>query len=120
MEIVFVDDQEDIRDIISFVLEDALEVTVSSFSNINDAYKHIENKANEISMIISDYHLEGENGLSLFSKVKDFEIPFFLMTGKVFSENDAGIDSFKAISKNKIIQKPIEEELLIGEIKKIL
>lgn len=121
MTIVFIDDQEDIRELFSMLLEESLPVaSVTSFSNISDAKGYIDDHAKEISLIVSDYQLKGENGLKLYSLIKDYNIPFFLMTGMSFKVENEAFEYFKMGKNNRLISKPINEEELIKEINSVL
>jgi CheY-like chemotaxis protein len=120
MKILFIDDQEEVREIICMILEDVLNASVESFKNTIDARAYLEENDQEVSLIICDYKLPKETGLEFYEKVKDLKIPFILMTGMYFEEGDERIKTFIQSSINKILYKPIDEDDLIREINYIL
>lgn len=119
MEIVFIDDQEDVREIMTMILEDELDANVISFPTSVSAYEYLSKKNSEISLIICDYKLPKETGMEFYEKIKSKAIPFILMTGMCFEDDNEVINSFLSGEKNKILYKPIDEEQLIKEIKLI-
>jgi response regulator RpfG family c-di-GMP phosphodiesterase len=87
MNILIVDDEEDIRDIISFAFEVEVEAKFSYASSGNEAIKFIEEK-NDIDLIISDYNMPDGNGGDVYKHLLDnnLKIPYVLCSSTVPSE----------------------------------
>lgn len=87
MNILIVDDEEDIRDIISFTFEVEVEAEFSYASSGNEAIKFIEEK-NDIDLIICDYNMPDGNGGEVYKYLleNDLMIPYVLCSSTVPSE----------------------------------
>ncbi|MFT6630351.1 MAG: DNA-binding NtrC family response regulator [Bacteriovoracaceae bacterium] len=120
MKVILIDDQVDVCEIMTMILEDELQATVESFQDTASASIYLESKGFQVSLIICDFKLPQENGVEFYEKVKDKGIPFILMTGMFFKEGDAQVSSFRKGKNNKIIYKPVDEVELLKEINSIL
>lgn len=119
MKILFVDDQEDVQDIMKFVLEDELEADVDMASSISEAIELVENDSSIYDVILCDYKLPDATGISFYEKIQNKNIPFFLITGMSFEDSDPEMKILKTNDKNRFFLKPFDEDQLIGEIKKL-
>ncbi len=120
MKILFIDDQPDVRDIMSMILTDELNAKVECFSNSNDASTYLEENSEEISLIICDYKLPEESGIEFYEKIKTRKIPFILLTGMFFQGENEQVNSFIEGERNKLVYKPVDEDALIKEIRTIV
>jgi two-component system, chemotaxis family, chemotaxis protein CheY len=81
--ILIVDDMDSIRKLIEYTLK-IKGYNILTATNGKDALKLIEEKPEEIGLIISDYNMPIMNGMQLLEKVKTnnrtFHIPFFFLT----------------------------------------
>jgi response regulator RpfG family c-di-GMP phosphodiesterase len=120
MTILLIDDQVDVCEIMSMIIEDELGRKVVSFQETKSAATFIQDHEEEISLIICDFKMPQENGVEFYEKVKNKGIPFILLTGMFFEKDDKKINDFMAGSKNRILYKPIDEKGLIKEINTIV
>lgn len=120
MNIVFIDDQQDVRDIMSMILTDELQANVKCFSSSIEANSYLEDNGDKISLIICDYKLPKESGIDFYEKIKSKNIPFILLTGMFFKEENEKVNSFIEGAKNKLVYKPVDEDELIKEIKEMV
>ncbi len=120
MHILFIDDQIEICEIFELILTSELDAKVMCFQDSFTAMEYLKEHENEISIIICDYRLPKESGLQFYSKIKDKNIPFVMLTGMVFDEEDGIFTEFSGNSKNRVFYKPIDEIQLIEEIKLLL
>ncbi len=116
MEIIFIDDQEDVREIMGLVLSDSLGVKVNCFESAVNVKSYIQENKKNISLIICDHKLPKLTGLDFYDEIKDTKIPFILMTGMFFSDDDPQVAKFIKGQSNKLIYKPIDKDSLISEI----
>lgn len=120
MKVVLIDDQLDVCEIMTMILEDELQASVECFQDTTSASNYLEKEGSQVSLIICDFKLPKESGIEFYEKVKDKNIPFILMTGMFFKEGDIEVSSFTQGDKNKIIYKPVDEAELVKEINSIL
>ena len=83
MEIIYVDDEEVLRDVSKLTLEDrAKDIHVTTFSSPKEALEYL--KANDPDAIISDYQMPGEDGIYFLIQVRLIHdgLPFILFTGR--------------------------------------
>lgn len=111
MEVLIVDDSS----IVISQLKDALEallLNVNIAKNGKDALKILEENPN-ISMIITDYHMDEMNGLEFIKKVRKNDkytiVPILVMT--VDSSNEVKILNYKNGANDFLVKPLLEEEL---------
>ena len=85
--VLVVDDDSDVLDLIVATLEDA---GLQSFkaSSAEEAWEIIQKQSEQISFVISDYHMPGMTGMELRRKMMDdyFDIPFIINSGNIMPE----------------------------------
>ncbi|MEI6950497.1 two-component regulator propeller domain-containing protein [Paraflavisolibacter sp. H34] len=115
--ILFVDDNEEIRQYLRRVLEGRY-----LFYDAPDGLQGLERARQlEPDLIISDVNMEGLNGLELCAAIKKDEelshIPVILLTASLAAEMKLkGVES----GADEYITKPFEQELLLAKIQNIL
>jgi len=109
--ILIVEDEPSMADYLNFLLKGKYNITC--VSHALDAKKHIE--LYNYDLILSDWTLPGETGLSLleFLKRKDKNVPFLFLTAR--SEQNI-IESAFNLGADDFIKKPFQAEDLISRI----
>lgn len=120
MNIVFIDDQEDLIDVMKMILEDLFSAKVFGFSTCLEAGEYLKKNANEVSLIICDYRLPGEDGIEFYKSIEHMSIPFILMSGMQFSEDDIRLETLLKNTNNRMLLKPVDESELAKHIKEII
>ncbi len=120
MQVVFIDDQIEICEIFELILSSELDANVKCFQDSISANEYLQAHQDEVSVIICDYRLPKENGLQFYSKVKDKKIPFIMLTGMIFNEDDGCFKDFSQNPQNRVFYKPINEDQLIEEIRHLV
>lgn len=109
LNIVLIDDDEDVREIMAMSLEVKAGATINSFSNTDSAYEFLNSETKiKPSLIICDYKLPGEDGLSFYKRVKTLKIPFVLLTGMMFDKDDVRYNAFTQEKLNMVVFKPVD------------
>ncbi|MEF8874457.1 MAG: PAS domain S-box protein [Candidatus Thermoplasmatota archaeon] len=84
MDILFADDEENLRDLVKRYLEESEDhdFNVTTVSSSEDVLKKLEEK--DYDAVVSDYKIEPMSGIDLLKELKerDYDIPFILFTGK--------------------------------------
>ena len=83
MEIIYVDDEELLRECSKAMLESqASDIHVTTFSNAKDALVYL--KTNNPDAIVSDYQMPIDDGISFLIQVRKIHngLPFILFTGR--------------------------------------
>lgn len=115
--IFIVDDDEDIRDLVSLTLKN--EAAIITFSDAEKALGAF--LAEKPDLIISDLHMPGMNGLELRQALSAFDAgdatPFVFLSGNRMAAestyiNEMGIDDF--------LTKPVQKERLRNVVRRLL
>jgi response regulator RpfG family c-di-GMP phosphodiesterase len=117
MKLLIVDDEPDLRELISFAVESKLNLTTVTAQSGNEAIKLI-NSDPDIQAVISDYHMADGTGGELFnflSREKP-KVPFILCT----SLDVDSLPEFKIKKPTVFIGKPFRWEDLVGTIKRVV
>jgi len=114
MKILIIDDEEEIRRSLSFVLEDEGHETRSASNGI-DAISAISER--EFDIVITDLMLPGMDGMQILSRIKQEhpEIIVVMITGHESVEN--AVEAMKAGSDD-YIPKPIDADELLMKLSK--
>ena len=113
--ILLIDDDLDMRELISDTLRDELLVEVLEADSVESALTMISEHKPEA--IICDYNLGKLNGLDLYEKVKSNDIPFILLTGQIFENDNEAFKDFQNGKRSKLMQKPVTDEEIITDLK---
>jgi PAS domain S-box-containing protein len=116
--IMFVDDEESIRDVSKEILE-RYGYKITLCKNGIEACEEFEKTPHQFDLIITDMTMPGLTGDKLAAKILKIrpDFPIILCTG--YSENLSEADAMK-IGIKKYIQKPIANQDLIGLIREVL
>jgi PAS domain S-box-containing protein len=102
--ILFVDDEQMLVEM-NYNLLTALGYTVTVLSNSRDALRILQEKSNEIDLLITDHTMPGMTGLELAKEALHIrnDLPIILCTG--FS-NEVNTEAVEALGIDKFILKP--------------
>ena len=119
MEILFADDEADLRGLFAMELEAELSCNIVEVGSSEDAIKYLR-RTNDVKLIISDYDMPGGDGCQLYEYVAQErpEIPFILVSANSFENNEC-FEQFITKKTNRYLRKPfVIDELLeiIGEM----
>jgi len=118
--ILVVDDEHDINLTLKFVLE-GNDFKVDSFTNPLVALQNF--KSGRYDLVLLDVKMPVMNGFGLYQAIRKLDdkvkICFLTAVSDVYYKG-FGKQAFSNIEKKCIIQKPIENELLIKQIKSIM
>ncbi len=113
--VLVVDDDQDIRKILNFVLRNSGFDVIEAVDGIDALHKYVEN---EIDIIISDIVMPGMNGLELCQKIKIQEplkrVYFILLSAK--GELDDKITGLE-LGADEYIPKPFEPLEVLARVK---
>src|SRR5919112_1543412 len=117
--VLLVDDEPDLNLTLKLTLEEN-GFRVDSFT---DPLSVLENfKANLYDLIILDIQMPGINGFELYRQIKkiDDKVKVCFLTASEMYYEEFRKELFPALDNNCYIQKPIENEVLIKRLNKIL
>jgi two-component SAPR family response regulator len=86
------------------------------------ALENFRKEAGLYDMIILDIKMPDMNGFELYKQIKklDDKVKVCFLTAGEMDYEQFGKELFPALDKNCYIQKPIETEMLIGRINRII
>jgi CheY-like chemotaxis protein len=119
--ILVVDDEPDLVLILKMVLEDN-GFKVDSFTDPLLALENCKGKASKYELLILDMKMPDMNGFELYKQIKklDDKVKVCFLTAGEMDYEQFGKELFPALDKNCYIQKPIENEILIEKLNRIL
>ena len=117
--VVVIDDQPDIRELLSMHIEQEMQLSVSSFDTVKLSYQYICDHHDSIKIVVSDYNLKNETGLDLFEQIHCLNIPFILLTGEQLRPNVLP-DEFVNSNKNQLLVKPVDPVEIVRVIKLLI
>jgi CheY-like chemotaxis protein len=115
MKMLVVDDEPDLRDLISELLETE-GIDVVSAGGGNEAYRIFE--AGVFDAIISDIRMPGGDGIELLEQVRarNKKIPVILITG--FTDHSEG--ELRKKGASRVFHKPFEMDHFIAGLKRLV
>jgi PAS domain S-box-containing protein len=113
-DILLIDDDEDIRDVLSIVLSDA-GYSVSTAQNGDDALKLL--KCLTPHIIITDVQMPGISGLELLESVKKNYPDIEVVVVTAFGEMDLAVKALQ-LDASDFITKPVDEKVLFIAIER--
>jgi two-component SAPR family response regulator len=86
------------------------------------ALENCKGKASKHEMLILDIKMPDMNGFELYKQIKklDDKVKVCFLTAGEMDYEQFGKELFPALDKNCYIQKPIENEILIEKLNRIL
>ena len=121
MEIICIDDQQDVQELMSMMLEDELNANVHCFGSAKEAELFLKTTNIDIEVILCDYKLKnGETGIKFSNTIKSLGKPFVLITGMCFTADDAEFNDFIENPSCSVIYKPFSDDELTSKIKEVV
>ncbi len=116
--ILFVDDEELLRDLNKDILE-GLGYSVSAFSDSMEALDYFKQNSDILDLVISDMTMPSLSGDKLALKIREInpDVPFILCSG--FSER-INLERAKNIGAADFLLKPIVKKTLATAVRKVL
>ncbi|HZC48133.1 MAG TPA: response regulator [Nitrososphaeraceae archaeon] len=119
--VLLVDDEPDLNFTLKMVLE-ANGFKVDSFTDPLSALENFKEEAGMYDLLILDMKMPGINGFELYRQIKkiDDKTKVCFLTASEMYYEEYRKELFPALDNNCYIQKPIENEVLIKRLNKIL
>jgi DNA-binding response OmpR family regulator len=119
--VLIVDDEPDVILAVKMGLE-ANEFKVDAFTDPLLALENLRKEAGMYDMIILDIKMPKMNGFELYKQIKkiDDKVKVCFLTAGEMDYEQFRRELFPALNENCYIQKPIETEMLIGRINRII
>ena len=113
MKILLVDRNADIRELTSMMLSSQFVTEIVEAQDGIEAIQKIETQM-PFDLVISGYQLNGKSGIDIFKSLRKVssKVPFILVS----SEAHNHLNEFNNDPYFEALQKPFEEELLIGKV----
>ena len=115
LNVLFVEDDQHAREIITMILEDMFAGVVSAVDGV-DAFEKFQK--NSFDIVISDINMPRMNGLKLFKKIKEIDQNVSLVFLTAHNEDSYFLESIK-IGVNGYLLKPIDIEQLTKTLMRI-
>lgn len=115
--IFYAEDNEDIRELYSFIMEADLGHEVVEFENGTQLVNALKTSNHEVApqFVVSDFDMPGGNGDVVFDYLKSlgFQTPLVFLTSQVIQQIPGLTDFFDQNSKNRLILKPATNEEVV-------
>lgn len=120
MKILIIDDEIEIIEILSTLIESEVECEILKAESGKEAVSILD-KHNDIDLILSDYNMPEGNGALVFEhNKKKGNIPFIFVSGGYLEDYNDVQNFYEANDKNAYIHKPIDFEELIKQVDQAL
>ena len=115
--ILIVDDDDDVRSLLSSILEAQGTVVVLTAEDGMGALDKIRQE--KVDMVISDYQMPGMTGVELYKKAKEIEpdLPFLMITGH---HRDFAPEEDSVFKMDELIEKPFHPDRFYEKVKDLL
>jgi two-component system, OmpR family, response regulator ChvI len=119
--VLLVDDEPDLNLTIKMILEDN-GFKVDSFTDPLSALENYKEEAGMYDLLILDMKMPQMNGFELYRQIKkiDDKVKVCFLTAGEMDYEQFRKELFPALDNNCYIQKPIETEMLIRRLNRIL
>ena len=116
--ILLADDDENIREVLTFALENSLSCSVIQVASGNEAIDKLS--STDIDVIISDYRMGNGNGDDVYKfNVNNRDVPFCLLSGGDHEDNESFSGFNDNGQKNRFLMKPIDFSELVETVREI-
>ncbi len=116
LRIVYVDDEPDIREIVTFALEDEADMQVRMCASGSEALRSIQ--ADPPDLVLLDVMMPGMDGPSTLRQIRALpglsDVVAAFVTAKV---QPSEVDEFKAMGAIGVIAKPFDPMLLPAQVR---
>ena len=119
--VMIVDDESDVNLAIKMVLEDS-GFQVDSFTDPLLAFESVKGEVGKYMLLILDIRMPNMNGFELYKQIKkiDDKVKVCFLTAGEMDYEQFKKELFPALDENCYIQKPIQNEVLINRLKRII
>jgi DNA-binding response OmpR family regulator len=119
--VMIVDDESDVNLAIKMVLEDN-GFQVDSFTDPLLAFESVKEEAGKYMLLLLDIRMPNMNGFELYKRIKkiDDKVKVCFLTAGEMDYEQFRKELSPALNENCYIQKPIQNEILIKRLKRII
>lgn len=118
MKLLLVDDEVEILDIISTLIESEIDCEIITAETGNQGVEQLK-KSQNFDLILSDYNMPDGNGGVLYNHNRAHDnLPFVFISGGYLEDYDNVKDFYTSNPKNSYIHKPIDFDELLSVIHK--
>jgi CheY-like chemotaxis protein len=119
--VMIVDDESDVNLAIKMVLEDS-GFQVDSFTDPLLAFESVKGEAGKYMLLVLDIRMPNMNGFELYKQIKkiDDKVKVCFLTAGEMDYEQFKKELSPALDENCYIQKPIQNEVLINRLKRII
>ena len=119
--VLLVDDEPDLNLTLKITLEEN-GLKVNSFTDPLSALENFKEEAGMYDLLILDMKMPQMNGFELYRQIKkiDDKVKVCFLTAGEMDYEQFGKELFPALDNNCYIQKPIETEMLIRRLNRII
>lgn len=117
LRILYVDDEDDIREVVEFALEDEPDLQVKLCRSGPEALARLREERPDL--ILLDVMMPGMDGPAVLGKIREagIDVPIAFMTAKVQTDDIAYLTAIGAVA---VIAKPFDPMRLAGQIRRVL
>lgn len=116
--VLFVDDEPQALKYFEKAFRDTFRISTSS--SAKEAWRYIEDHANEIAVVISDQRMPGDTGVDLLMKVKSSYPAIVRILTTAYTDLESAVDSVNRGGAFAYIHKPWELDALQGTLKRAI
>ena len=119
--VMIVDDESDVNLAIKMVLEDS-GFQVDSFTDPLLAFERVKGEPGKYMLLVLDIRMPNMNGFELYKQIKkiDDKVKVCFLTAGEMDYEQFRKELSPALNENCYIQKPIQNEILIKRLKRII
>jgi CheY-like chemotaxis protein len=119
--VLIVDDESDVNLAIKMVLEDS-GFQVDSFTDPLLAFESVKGEPGRYMLLVLDIRMPNMNGFELYKQIKkiDDKVKVCFLTAGEMDYEQFRKELSPALNENCYIQKPIQNEILIKKLKRII
>jgi DNA-binding response OmpR family regulator len=119
--VLIVDDESDVNLAIKMVLEDS-GFQVDSFTDPLLAFESVKGEPGKYMLLVLDIRMPNMNGFELYKQIKkiDDKVKVCFLTAGEMDYEQFRKELSPALNENCYIQKPIQNEILIKRLKRII
>lgn len=118
--VLVVDDEPDIRDALTTLLEELLDLKVVTANSGGDGVKVLATLGDDLALVLSDFRMPGMDGLEFLAHAKKArpEVPRVLITA--YADTSLAVRAVDEAKISRFLPKPLEPAQVEAMVKEIL